>query len=62
MISGPALTLVVVVRVVTILILEVFIIIITSWIPPLVVEASLVGLDVSSRENSERGFVEVYRG
>jgi len=41
------------------LILRVFIIALTSWIPSLVIEANLlVVLDISSRENSEKGFVD----
>jgi hypothetical protein len=41
-------------------ILGVFIVALTSWIPSLVMEPNLlVGLDISSRENSEKGFVDV---
>jgi hypothetical protein len=55
-ISGPTLTLVV--RVATIILFIVITLI--SWIPSLVIEANLlVGLDISPRENSEKGFVNV---
>jgi len=56
-ISGPSLALVVG----TTLILR-FLVIITiiSWIPSLVIEANLlVGLDISSGENSEKGLVDI---
>ena len=38
-------------------ILGVFVVALTSWIPSLVIEANLVGVDISSRENS-KGFVD----
>lgn len=56
-ISGPTLTFVVRVGIA----LGVFIVItLISWIPSLVIETNfLVGLNISSRENSEKGFVDV---
>jgi len=56
-ISGPSLT----PLVGTTLILRFFVIItIISWIPSLVIEANLlVGLDISSREDGEKGLVDV---
>jgi hypothetical protein len=40
--------------------LGVFIVVLISWIPSLIIEANLlIGLDISSRENSEKGFVNV---
>ena len=59
--AAPRIHFSLVVRLAT-LVLGVFIIVaLTSWVPSLVIETNLfVGLDISSRENSGKGFVDVF--
>jgi hypothetical protein len=56
--AAPRMHVALVVRLAT-LILEIFIVALTSWIPSLVMEA-IVGPDISLRENSEKGFFDVF--